>query len=61
MCYTVKKVKPDFWRLVLNDKVPIPVDGNMHMQFRYTEQQAAFLDDREFIQVESNLNELPIN
>jgi hypothetical protein len=52
MCYTVKqKVKQDLWGLVLNDRVPIPVDGNMHMQFRFTEHKEAFLVDQEFIQV----------
>lgn len=25
--------EPDAWGLVLNSKVPILVDGNMHMQF----------------------------
>lgn len=44
-------MKQDLWGSVLNDRVPIPVDGNMHMQFRFTEQQAAFLVDQEFIQV----------
>lgn len=47
--------EPDLWGLVLNDRAPIPVDGNMHMRFRFAEQHAEFVADRELIQISFRL------
>jgi hypothetical protein len=47
--------EPDLWGLVLNSRVPIPVNGNMHMQFQFAAQQAEFLVGGEVFQISFRL------